>query len=136
MLCGLTKTIAIEGGLITSTVPAFTVVLSCLILKEKLTTNLVIGILLAVLGTMINNGYQFLLSTDSSSSSLLGNLLIFGAVISEVCLEYLVNMSLKVSALLLFQHLLVHLVLLYFFLFPFLKVVILSLKRYLLQNGD
>ncbi|MFJ7737005.1 DMT family transporter [Lysinibacillus sp. NPDC097287] len=83
MLYGLTKTTAIEGGLITSTVPAFTVVLSCLILKEKLTTNLVIGILLAVLGTMIINGYQFLLSTDSDSSSLLGNLFIFGAVISE-----------------------------------------------------
>ena len=83
MLYGLTKTTAIEGGLITSTVPAFTVVLSCLILKEKLTTNLVIGILFAVLGTMIINGYEFLSSIDSGSSSLFGNLLIFGAVISE-----------------------------------------------------
>lgn len=83
MLNGLTKTTAIEGGLITSTVPAFTVVLSCLILKEKLTTNLVIGILFAVLGTVIINVYGLLSSVGSGLSSLFGNLLIFGAVISE-----------------------------------------------------
>ncbi|KOS67040.1 hypothetical protein AEA09_15480 [Lysinibacillus contaminans] len=83
MLYGLTKTTAIEGGIITSTIPAVTGVLSFLILKEKVTTNVVIGILLAVLGMVIINVYGVLSNIGSGSSSLFGNLLIFGAVISE-----------------------------------------------------
>ena len=83
MLYGLTKATAIEGGLITSTIPAVTGVLSFFILKEKITTHLVIGILFAILGTVIINVYGFLTSADSGSSFLFGNLLIIAAVISE-----------------------------------------------------
>ena len=83
MLYGLTKTTAIEGGIITSTLPAVTGVLSFFILKEKLTTNVVIGILLAVLGMVIINVYGVLSNIGNGSSSLFGNFFIFGAVISE-----------------------------------------------------
>lgn len=83
MLYGLTKTTAIEGGIITSTIPAVTGVLSFFILKEKLTANVMIGILLAVLGMVIINVYGVLSNIGNSSSSLFGNFLIFGAVISE-----------------------------------------------------
>lgn len=83
MLYGLAKTSAIEGGIITSTLPAVIGILSVFILKEKLTTNVLVGILFAVFGTVIINIYGVFSNIGSSSSSLVGNFLIFGAVISE-----------------------------------------------------
>ncbi|MFD2131190.1 DMT family transporter [Pseudogracilibacillus auburnensis] len=83
MLYGLTRTTAIEGGIITSTIPAVTGGLAFLFLKEKLTKNVIMGILLAVLGTLTINFYGSFSSVERGSSPLFGNLLIFGAVISE-----------------------------------------------------
>ncbi|RJS58915.1 DMT family transporter [Bacillus sp. PK3_68] len=83
MLYGLKLTTAMEGGIITSTIPAVTGGLAALFLKEKLTKNVSIGILLAVLGTSIINGFTSFSSIERGSSPLLGNLLIFGAVIGE-----------------------------------------------------
>ncbi|WP_376700779.1 EamA family transporter [Bacillus sp. A1] len=54
MLYGLTiTTTAIEGGIITSTISEVTGGLAVLFLKEELTKNIMLGILLAVLGTLI-----------------------------------------------------------------------------------
>ncbi|AWM44231.1 MULTISPECIES: hypothetical protein [Bacillus] len=53
MLYGLTiTTTAIEGGIITSTISEVTGGLAVLFLKEELTKNIMLGILLAVLGTL------------------------------------------------------------------------------------
>lgn len=83
MLYGLTITTAIEGGIITSTIPAVTGCLAFLFLKEKLTESVMAGILLAVLGTLTINFSDSFSTIGRGSSPLLGNLLIFGAVISE-----------------------------------------------------
>lgn len=83
MLYGLTFTTAIEAGIITSTIPAVTGGLALLFLKEKLTKSVSVGILLAVLGTLIINVVGSASDIERGSSPIFGNLLIFGAVISE-----------------------------------------------------
>lgn len=83
MLYGLTFTTAIEAGIITSTIPAVTGGLAFLFLKEKLTKSVSVGILLAVLGTLIINVVGSASDIERGSSPIFGNLLIFGAVISE-----------------------------------------------------
>lgn len=83
MLYGLTFTTAIEAGIITSTIPAVTGGLAFLFLKEKLTKSVSVGILLTVLGTLIINVFGSASVIERGSSPILGNLLIFGAVISE-----------------------------------------------------
>lgn len=83
MLYGLTLTTALEGGIVTSTLPAVTGGLAYLLLKEKLTKQLVIGMLLAVLGTFIIQVTGSFASVERGSHPFLGNLLILGAVVGE-----------------------------------------------------
>lgn len=83
MLYGLTLTTAIEAGIITSTIPAVTGGLAFLYLKEKLTKSVGVGILLAVIGTLIINVFGSFSNIERGSYPIVGNLLIFGAVISE-----------------------------------------------------
>ncbi|MGN7942236.1 DMT family transporter [Virgibacillus sp. 6R] len=83
MLYGLTFTTAIDAGIITSTIPAVTGGLAFLFLKEKLTKSVSVGILLAVLGTLIINVVGSASDIERGSSPIFGNLLIFGAVICE-----------------------------------------------------
>ncbi|PAD69862.1 EamA family transporter [Bacillus sp. 7586-K] len=83
MLYGLTFTTAIEAGIITSTIPAVTGGLAFLFLKERLTKSVSVGILLAVLGTLIINVVGSASDIERGSSPIFGNLLIFGAVICE-----------------------------------------------------
>ncbi len=83
MLYGLKLTTAIESGVIISLVPAVTGGLAFLLLKEKLTKNIGIGIILATLGILAINVFETFSNATLSSSHLLGNLLIFGAVIGE-----------------------------------------------------
>lgn len=80
MLHGLSKTTAMEAGIITGTLPVCTAFLSYFILKEKLTRNMGISILLAVVGAILMNIAN---TTNHYSTSLLGNLFILGAVICE-----------------------------------------------------
>lgn len=49
MLSGLSLTSAIEAGIITSTLPACTAILSVFLLKEHFTRNIGLGVLMAVL---------------------------------------------------------------------------------------
>lgn len=83
MLYGLTFTTAIEAGIITSTIPAVTGGLAFLFLKERLTKSVSVGILLAVLGTLIINVVGSPSDIERGSFPIFGNLLIFGAVICE-----------------------------------------------------
>ncbi len=82
MLHGLSKTTAMEAGIITGTLPVCTAILSYFILKEKLTRNMGISILLAVVGAIFMNIANYS-ATNHYSTSLLGNLFILGAVFCE-----------------------------------------------------
>ncbi len=100
MLYGLSQTSAIEAGIITSTMPACTAVLSIFLLKEKLKKNIMIGILLAVLGTVIMNASSLFTRVDNFSPSLIGNMLVLGAVICEsLFIIFGKSLSERVSAL-------------------------------------
>jgi drug/metabolite transporter (DMT)-like permease len=83
LLWGLLFTTAAEGGVITSTTPAVVGLISFFFLKERLGPRVVVGIVLSVLGIVALN----VLGSDSGAvrgpAPLLGNLLVFGAVISE-----------------------------------------------------
>ncbi|MFI8708739.1 DMT family transporter [Bacillus sp. NPDC077411] len=83
MLYGLKSTTAIEGGIITSIIPAVTGWLAFLLLKEKLTKRINVGIMLAVSGTLVINVFGSFPNMEGGSSHVFGNLLIFGAVIGE-----------------------------------------------------
>jgi drug/metabolite transporter (DMT)-like permease len=83
MLYGLTRTTATEAGLITSTIPACTGLLSFFFLKEKLTKNIIIGICLATIGTITINAPGIFGTSHTYYLSVVGNLLVFGAVICE-----------------------------------------------------
>ena len=83
LLYGLRLTSAAEGGIITSTSPAVLGVISFLWLKEKLTFHKNIGIALTVLGILAVNVFGSSLAQERGVMPLLGNLLIFGAVVGE-----------------------------------------------------
>lgn len=80
MLYGLKFTTAIEAGIITSTLPAVVGLVSFLFLKEKLTIKKGLGIIFAVVGVLLIN---IVGDEVGNNNSLLGNLLIFGAVLGE-----------------------------------------------------
>jgi drug/metabolite transporter (DMT)-like permease len=83
LLWGLLFTTAAEGGVITSTTPAVVGMISFFFLKEKVGPCVVGGIVLSVLGIVALN----VLGSDNGAvrgpAPLLGNLFVFGAVISE-----------------------------------------------------
>ncbi|MBW1711576.1 MAG: DMT family transporter [Deltaproteobacteria bacterium] len=83
LLYGLKLTSAAEGGIITSTTPAVVGIISFLFLKERLTPRPSMGILLAVLGVVAVNVLGADLSARRGLNPLLGNLMIFGAVVGE-----------------------------------------------------
>lgn len=84
LLYGLRLTGAAQGGIITSTTPAVVGVISFLFLKERLSGNKCLGIMLAVLGIILASVMGSLVEgTGQGSLSLLGDLLIFGAVVGE-----------------------------------------------------
>ncbi len=83
LLYGLKLTTAIESGIITSATPAIAGLASFLILKERLTWHKNTGILLTVLGVLAINIIGSSTGVERGSDPLLGNLLIFGAVIGE-----------------------------------------------------
>ncbi|MBI4172343.1 MAG: DMT family transporter [Actinobacteria bacterium] len=83
LLFGLTLTSAAAGGIVTSTTPAVAGALSVLLLGERLTRARAGGIALAVLGVLaITLGVPGTPGADGSSP-VLGNLLVFGAVVGE-----------------------------------------------------
>lgn len=81
LLYALDYTTAVESGIITSMTPALIGLISWLFLRERISKWIGLGILLSVCGVLAIN----VLDTggDAGSGSLLGNLLVFGAVIGE-----------------------------------------------------
>jgi drug/metabolite transporter (DMT)-like permease len=83
MLTGLKYTSAVEAGIITSLTPAFVGLISYFFLKEVLELKQIIGIALAITGTLLINLLEIHSNIDGSYNSLYGNLLITCAVIGE-----------------------------------------------------
>ncbi len=90
MLYGLRLTSAVESGIITSTTPAIIMILSWVFLRERPSWNEGIGVVLAFGGILVIN----LIGVEAGGgsinmASLLGNLLVFCAVIGEALFTFL-----------------------------------------------
>ncbi|WP_078555184.1 DMT family transporter [Bacillus alkalicellulosilyticus] len=81
MLYGLTYTSAVEAGIITSTLPAMVAILAIIMLREKLTTFQSSGVILAVTGVFVLHLFGSIQGDEVSS--IVGNVLIVGAVLGE-----------------------------------------------------
>ncbi|SDZ18912.1 Permease of the drug/metabolite transporter (DMT) superfamily [Evansella caseinilytica] len=83
MLYGLKYTTAVEGGIITSSLPAVVAVLACFTLGEKLSRYTIAGIVLTILGTQVIHLTGTLSEVERGAAPVIGNLFIVGAVIGE-----------------------------------------------------
>ncbi|WP_283149939.1 DMT family transporter [Silvimonas soli] len=81
MLNGVQRTTALAAGVITSTIPAVVLILSWLFLREHLGRRAIVAVGLAVLGMVIINVTRS--GSDGDGGSLVGNLLVAGAVVCE-----------------------------------------------------
>jgi drug/metabolite transporter (DMT)-like permease len=82
LLYGLAFTSAAEGGIVTSTTPAVAAALSVIVLRERWSRARTVGVLLAVLGILALNIAGGGVGARGPWP-LLGNLLVFGAVVGE-----------------------------------------------------
>lgn len=80
MLTGLSLTNANSAGLITSLLPAIIVFLNVVFFKQKLTSQMIMAIMISVAGLILINCESF---GQESCHALLGNLLIFAALLPE-----------------------------------------------------
>jgi drug/metabolite transporter (DMT)-like permease len=88
MLNGVQRTSAVAAGVITSTIPAVVALFSWLFLKERPNGRALISIALAIVGVVVINVAQGISGTGGlheagrahSDSSLIGNLMVLGAV--------------------------------------------------------
>ncbi len=85
---GLTFTSAANSGLITSSSPAIVVILAYVILKEKVSSNGFIGLILVLFGLFTINLYTYF-SEGTVENALFGNLLIMLAVVCEALFSIL-----------------------------------------------
>ncbi|MFC0561390.1 DMT family transporter [Halalkalibacter alkalisediminis] len=100
MLYGLKFTTAMEAGIITSTLPAMVALLAFFIIKEKLTSNKIVGVLTAILGIVILNISGVFNEVIVGPLEFLGNMLILGAVMGEALFIILgKSISKKISPL-------------------------------------
>ncbi|MBP2315218.1 DMT family transporter [Azospirillum soli] len=81
LLYGLRATSAVAAGIITSTIPAMTALCAALILRERISAGSAGAIALAVLGIAALNLRPG--ESAGTDDSLVGNALVFGAVVSE-----------------------------------------------------
>lgn len=79
-LYGLHMTGAVQAGIITGATPAVLAVLSLLLLGERISGRMAVGIVLAVLGCMVINVFAF---GGGGENTLFGSLLVGLAVVSE-----------------------------------------------------
>ncbi|OME79447.1 multidrug transporter [Paenibacillus sp. FSL A5-0031] len=95
MLYGLRTALATEAGIVTSLTPAVVAFLSYMILKEKLTNPIKIGIICSILGVVSIQvpGWLIPSSGPPSKASYIGLLLILGAVVGESMLTILRKMT-------------------------------------------
>ncbi|HYO70551.1 MAG TPA: DMT family transporter [Archangium sp.] len=83
LLFGLRHTTAAESGIITSTVPVFTALISVLYLKEKPSAWGLLAVVLTTLGVLVLNLADGAAAGARGSNPWLGNALIFGCVVGE-----------------------------------------------------
>jgi len=83
LLYGLKWTTAAESGLISSTTPGVLGLISFVFLRERMTLNKVMGIAFTLFGVIAINLIDASGSVGRGSNPLLGNLLVFGAVVGE-----------------------------------------------------
>lgn len=83
LLYGLKMTTASESGVITSATPAIVGLISFMFLKDRLNWHKSTGIMLSVLGILAINVLGSSVGVVRGPNPLLGNLLIFAAVIGE-----------------------------------------------------
>lgn len=83
LLYGLKFTGAASAGIITSTTPAMVGLISFLFFKERMTWFKSAGIALSVAGILLINVFGEPTSANAGSNPLLGNLLVFAAVLGE-----------------------------------------------------
>ena len=83
LLYGLKLTTAAESGIILGTVPVVIGLLSFLLLKEPLTRNKGIALLVATVGVVVISSIGAAPSVGQGANPLLGNVFVFGAVIGE-----------------------------------------------------
>lgn len=83
LLYALDYTTAIESGIITSLTPALIGIISWLFLREKITLWIGTGIILSMCGVLVINILDTNADTVGGTNPLLGNLLVFGAVVGE-----------------------------------------------------
>ncbi|MDF2939393.1 MAG: putative Lipoprotein [Gammaproteobacteria bacterium] len=88
MLWGLRKTEASVAGIITSSLPAIILVLSCLLLHEKLTLKKLACIALATLGLLVISSAR--LEGLPNGNSIIGDLIILLALLPEA-MYYILN---------------------------------------------
>jgi drug/metabolite transporter (DMT)-like permease len=79
---GYTKTSSMDGVLISATAPIFITIGGVLFLKEKVTLIERIGLTIALAGSLITVSQPLLEGGLLRSTNLIGNLLVFGSVIS------------------------------------------------------
>ncbi|WP_100408021.1 DMT family transporter [Bacillus solitudinis] len=101
LMYGLKLTTAVESGIITSITPAIVSLISFFLLKERLYRNQGIGIFFALLGALIINVVGVFSNINWTMDSLIGNVMILGAVVGEgVFVTFGRLVSSKVSPLL------------------------------------
>lgn len=83
MLGGVQHTSAVAAGVITSTIPAVVALFSWLFLRERPGARTLASIALAITGIAVVNLAHLGESADAGESSLLGNLMVLGAVCCE-----------------------------------------------------
>ncbi|HEY4804112.1 MAG TPA: DMT family transporter [Paraburkholderia sp.] len=83
MLGGVHRTSAVAAGVITSTIPAVVALFSWLFLRERPDARALASIALAITGIAVVNLAHLGESGDAGASSLIGNLMVLGAVCCE-----------------------------------------------------
>jgi drug/metabolite transporter (DMT)-like permease len=84
LLEGLTRTGAAESGIITSTLPAAIALLSWLLIKDRPTARGVASVVLAIAGVVVlRSASPSTTSVARSGDAMIGNLMVFGAVLCE-----------------------------------------------------
>jgi len=83
MLGGVHRTSAVAAGVITSTIPALVALFSWLFLRERPDTRALASIALAITGIAVVNIAHVGEGGDAGASSLVGNLMVLGAVCCE-----------------------------------------------------
>ena len=82
LLSGVARTSALEAGILTGATPAVTALLAWTLLRERVDTASIVGILSTVAGVLLVQGIVKV-GVASGGSHLVGNLLVLGAAASE-----------------------------------------------------